>query len=96
MHAQNFKDERMERMTGKKSMPNVPPMRDPRAAGIRNPASTGEQRTQMENARTNEGGTPGARPGAFQQSQGPGMLNAAQMRGPATANANALSRGNRM
>jgi hypothetical protein len=50
----------------------------------------------MENARTNEGGTPGARPGAFQQAQGPGMLNAAQMRGPATANAHVHTRGNRM
>lgn len=96
MSAQNFKDQRMERMTGKKSMPNVPPVRDPRVAGVRNPASTGEQRTQMENARTNEGGTPGARPGAFQQAQGPGMLNAAQMRGPATANAHVHTRGNRM
>lgn len=96
MSAQNFKDERMERMTGKKSMPNVPPLRDPRVAGIKNPATPGEQRTQMENARSPEGATPGARPGAYQQSQGPGMLNAAQMRGPATANANVQARGNRM
>ena len=35
-HAQAFKDERMERMTKKKSMPNVPPKRDPRRDGYKN------------------------------------------------------------
>ena len=35
-HAHAFKDERMERMTKKKSMPNVPPVRDPRRDGYKN------------------------------------------------------------
>ena len=33
-HAQAFKDERMERMTGRPSMPNTPPVRDPRVDGL--------------------------------------------------------------
>ena len=34
-HAQAFKDERMERMTKRRSMPNTPPVRDPRRDGYR-------------------------------------------------------------
>ena len=75
--AQSFKDKRMERMTKRKSMPNVPPVRDPRVHGIKNPASPGEKRTQLEArvAGMNKvKGTKGARPGGYKQQSGPGML----------------------
>jgi len=76
--AQKFKDKRMQRMTGKKSMPNVPPARDPRVDGIKNPAGAGEQKTQLEarvsNMR-NTGGKLGPRPSGYKQSMGPGLLN---------------------
>ena len=56
MSAQSFKDERMERMTGRKAMPPSAPARDPRMQGIRNPANAGEQRTQLESRVNQQGG----------------------------------------
>ena len=93
MHnAQSFKDERMERMTGRKAMPPSAPARDPRMQGVRNPANAGEQQTQLEGRVQSQGGTRGPRPGAYEQAAGPGMLNFGQLRGPATANANVRAR----
>ena len=74
MNPQSFKDERMERMIGRASMPNSAPVRDPRAHGIKNPAGAGEQMTQMENRLTNQAATNGPRPGGYRQQAGPGML----------------------
>ena len=76
--AQKFKDKRMERMTGKKSMPNVSPVRDPRKQGMKNPAKAGEAKTNLERRVTNmsgSGGTLGARPQATMGTYMPGMLN---------------------
>ena len=72
-HAQAFKDERMERMTKKKSMPNTPPVRDPRRDGYKDPSLAGEART-MAKAQQTAGATQGPRPSAYQQAAGPGML----------------------
>ena len=72
-HAQAFKDERMERMTKKKSMPNSPPVRDPRVDGFKDPSMAGEQMT-MAKAQQTMGATKGPRPGAYQQAAGPLML----------------------
>ena len=72
-HAQAFKDERMERMTKRRSMPNTPPKRDPRRDGYRNPALAGEQMTMAKGQQT-MGATRGPRPTAYQQAAGPGML----------------------
>lgn len=69
--AQAFKDVRMESMTGRPSLPNVPPVRDPRRDGIKNPAGSGEQMTNLE-ARSRA--TPGPRGGGYSQQSGPGML----------------------
>ena len=76
--AQSFKDKRMERMTGRKSMPNVSPVRDPRQMGIKNPAQAGEAKTQMERrvtAMSGSNGQLGPRPEAYRQANNPGMLN---------------------
>ena len=72
-HAQAFKDERMERMTKRRSMPNTPPVRDPRRDGYKNPARAGEEMT-MAKGRQTMGATQGPRPTAYQQAAGPGML----------------------
>ena len=72
-HAQAFKDERMERMTKRRSMPNTPPKRDPRRDGFKNPGLAGEQMT-MAKAQQTMGATQGPRPTAYQQAFGPGML----------------------
>ena len=72
-HAQKFKDERMERMTKKKSMPNTPPVRDPRVDGYKDPSIAGEQMTMAKGQQT-MGATQGPRPTAYQQAAGPGML----------------------
>ena len=72
-HAQAFKDERMERMTKRRSMPNTPPKRDPRRDGYRNPALAGEQMTMAKGQQT-MGATQGPRPSAYEQAAGPGML----------------------
>ena len=96
MHPQRFKDERMSRMIGRESMPNGAPSRDPRMVGIKNPAGTGEQRTQLENRVTANGGTRGPRPSGYQQADGPGMLDQAQINGPASANARVMYRQTRM
>ena len=72
-HAQAFKDERMERMTKKKSMPNSPPVRDPRVDGFKDPSMAGEQMTMAKGQRT-MGATQGPRHTAYQQATGPGML----------------------
>lgn len=72
-HAQSFKNERMERMTNRKSMPNTPPVRDPRVDGLKNPSTTGEQMTLQRRVKANSG-TKGPRPGAYKQASGPGML----------------------
>ena len=72
-HAQAFKDERMERMTGRPSMPNVPPVRDPRIDGYKDPKTQGEMNTLMQ-ADEIEGATLGPRPSAYEQAAGPGML----------------------
>ena len=72
-HAQAFKDERMERMTKRPSMPNVPPKRDPRRDGFKNHGLAGEQMTMAKGQQT-MGATQGPRPTAYQQAAGPGML----------------------
>ena len=72
-HAQAFKDERMERMTNRPSMPNVPPVRDPRIDGYKDPSMAGEAMT-LAKAQQTMGATQGPRPGAYQQAAGPGML----------------------
>ena len=72
-HAQAFKDKRMERMTKKKSMPNSPPVRDPRVDGFKDPSMAGEAMT-MAKAQQTMGATKGPRPGAYQQAVGPRML----------------------
>ena len=72
-HAQAFKDERMERMTKRRSMPNTPPVRDPRRDGYKDPARAGEEMT-MAKAQQTMGATKGPRPGAYQQAVGPRML----------------------
>ena len=72
-HAQAFKDERMERMTKRRSMPNTPPKRDPRRDGFKNPGLAGEQMTMAKGQQT-MGATQGPRPTAYQQAFGPGML----------------------
>ena len=75
--AQSFKDKRMKRMTGRKSMPNVSPVRDPRQMGIKNPATPGERKTQLEARVTGMSsveGTLGPRPGGYHQQQGPYSL----------------------
>ena len=96
MSAQSFKDSRMEKMTGRKAMPASAPARDPRRDGMKNPANAGEQQTQLEGRVQAQGGTRGPRPSGYQQAQGPGMLNSAQSRGPAVANANIQYRQTRM
>ena len=76
--AQNFKNKRMQRMTGRKSMPNVSPVRDPRQMGIKNPAQAGEAKTQMERrvtAMSGANGQLGPRSEAYKQTGKPGMLN---------------------
>ncbi len=72
-HAQAFKDERMERMTKRRSMPNVSPKRDPRRDGYRDPARAGEAMTMAKGQRT-MGATQGPRASAYRQAAGPGML----------------------
>ena len=72
-HAQAFKDERMERMTKRRSMPNTPPVRDPRRDGYRDPARAGEAMTMAKGQRT-MGATQGPRASAYRQAAGPGML----------------------
>ena len=63
----------MERITKRRSMPNVPPKRDPRRDGFKNPARAGEEMT-MAKGRQTMGATQGPRPTAYQQAAGPGML----------------------
>ena len=76
MNPQSFKDERMERMIGRSSMPNSAPVRDPRTHGMKDPAAVGEQMTQMESRLSGQKGvaTNGPRPGGYRQQAGPGML----------------------
>ena len=95
-NAQNFKDKRVAGMIGRRPMPAGQAARDPRMMGIKNPAGTGEQRTQLENRVNQNSGTRGPRPSAYMQAEGPGMLNAAQINGPASAHANVMSRQTRM
>ena len=76
--AQSFKNKRMGRITGRKSMPNVSPVRDPRQMGIKNPAQAGEAKTQMERrvtAQSGSNGQLGPRPDGYRQSHMPGLLN---------------------
>ena len=72
-HAQAFKDSRMERMTSRKSMPNVPPKRDPRRDGFKDPGRAGEAQTMMKGQQT-AGASKGPRPTGYRQAAGPGML----------------------
>ena len=72
-HAQAFKDERMERMTSRRSMPNTPPKRDPRRDGFKDPSLAGEAMTMAKGQQT-MGATRGPRHTGYQQAAGPGML----------------------
>lgn len=73
-NAQGFKDKAVGRMIGRKPMPTGKPARDPRRDGIKNPASRGEQQTQMERRVNGNVASRGATPGGFKQQSGPGML----------------------
>jgi len=75
--AQDFKDGAVGRMIGRKPMPTGKPVRDPRVSGIKNPAGSGEQATQLEKRVADmhgQGGTTGARNSGQRQANAPGLL----------------------
>ena len=72
--AQNFKDGAVGRMIGRKPMATGNAVRDPRRDGIKNPATRGEQQTQLEKRVNGNMANNGPTAGGYQQQAGPGML----------------------
>ena len=73
-NAQEFKDNAVGRMIGRKPMPTGPATRDPRVSGIKNPATDGELQTQLEQRVNGNMANAGPTPGGYQQQSAPGML----------------------
>lgn len=73
-NAQGFKDKAVGRMIGRKPMPTGKPARDPRRDGIKNPATRGEQETQLEARVKGNVASSGSTAGGYKQQSGPGML----------------------
>ena len=71
---QEFKDNAVGRMVGRKPMPTGKPARDPRVSGIKNPAGRGEQQTQLEKRVNGNMANNGPTAGGYKQQSAPGML----------------------